>query len=87
MSDAQPEIKESAGENTSSDSSKKKRRLNLRFWHRKGKEEMGHTEAWNDWDFGLFWVVSLLLFFLKMGLWPLVAWVVVWFVLKSWKEA
>lgn len=58
----------------------------LKFWHRKGKEEMGHAEAWNDLDFGLFWIVSLLLFFLKMGVWPLAVWTVVWFAIKTWRE-
>jgi hypothetical protein len=80
------EVKESTGEAQPSTDSKKRRLPKLKFWHRRHGEAMGHTEAWNDWDFGLFWVVAILLFFLKTGLWLLVAWVVVWFIAKSWKD-
>ena len=66
--------------------SAEKKPSRLKFWHRRAGEAMGHAEAWNDLDFGLFWIVSLLLFFLKMGVWPLAVWAVVWFAIKTWRE-
>lgn len=55
----------------------------LKFWKRSG-EAAPASNNWNDLDFGVFWIVALLLFFAGMGVWPLVAWAIVFFALKTW---
>jgi hypothetical protein len=77
----QDEVRTEKTEPSSSDNKKKFSFPSLRFWKRSSHSDV----EWNDLDFGVFWVVSLLLFFAKIGLWLPVAWVVVWFVVKSWK--